>query len=235
MSLPLLNTLTYDIVLPSTNSKIKIRPYLVGEEKALLMALESEEESATIEAIKNLIKSCIVTKGIDIDDLPMFDLEFLFLELRKISVGAKVELKIGHQKITNCHETHSIKIDINDIKMNKKFDKHVKIDDEVVLLMRAPTTRMIEQNSKNSSNVSKGFALIRECIEGVAIGEEMYSATDSTPEEIDTWIDNLNLDQLSKIYDFFNSLPKLYYEFEDVCPHCQQKETIKLEGLQTFL
>ena len=236
MSLPLLNSIQNEITLPISKKTIKIRPYLVGEEKSLLIAYETKEEKAIVDAVKNLIKSCILEGDVRVETLSMIDIEYIFLELRKLSVDQIVEIKISHKDNEECDHFQKVKIDLNKVELTGTLERKIILDEDkkIGVLMKAPSLDIAE-NLKSKSVVEQGFEMLRSCILAVFTEKEVMKLSDFSKEEIDKWINNLNKQQLEKIYSFFNNMPYLKYDLEYTCDKCGKIEKRELRGLQSFL
>ena len=237
MPLPTIATPTYELELPSTKKKINYRPFLVKEEKLLVLALESEDSKQITNAIKAVIKSCILTKGIKVENLPTFDIEYLFLNIRGKSVGEEVEVNI----IAPDDETTSVpvKLMIDDIKV-KETEGHtnkVKVDDELTMEMKYPSLHEFISNNfdfNDDNNIERSFDLIGSCIDKVYNEEEVWSVSDFSKKEINGFLEQMNSKQFKEIEKFFDTMPKLSHEINVLNPKTQVKSTVVLEGLSSF-
>ena len=237
MPLPTIATPTYELELPSTKKKINYRPFLVKEEKLLVLALESEDTKQITNAIKAVIKSCILTKGIKVENLPTFDIEYLFLNIRGKSVGEEVEVNI----IAPDDETTSVpvKIMIDEIKV-KETEGHtnkVKVDDELTMEMKYPSLHEFISNNfdfNDDNNIERSFDLIGSCIDKVYNEEEVWSVSDFSKKEINGFLEQMNSKQFKEIEKFFDTMPKLSHEINVLNPKTQVKSTVVLEGLSSF-
>ena len=237
MPLPTIATPTYELELPSTKKKISYRPFLVKEEKLLVLALESEDTKQITNAIKAVIKSCILTKGIKVENLPTFDIEYLFLNIRGKSVGEEVEVNI----IAPDDETTSVpvKLMIDDIKV-KETEGHtnkVKVDDELTMEMKYPSLHEFISNNfdfNDDNNIERSFDLIGSCIDKVYNEEEVWSVSDFSKKEINGFLEQMNSKQFKEIEKFFDTMPKLSHEINVLNPKTQVKSTVVLEGLSSF-
>jgi hypothetical protein len=232
MALPNISTPEFTTKIPSTGEEIKFRPFLVREEKILLMALEGEDQDEIQNTIVKILEGCILTP-IDMTKLAMFDIEYLFLQLRGKSVGEVLNLKVGHQKGKCDHKT-DVEIKIDDIKVVGKIpESKVMLTDTVGVKLKflnmADVTKV--SNAKGNDN-EKLFNVINKCIEYIFDEEQVYN--DFNEKEIEDWVNNLNQSQFQKIVGFIESMPKLQHEITWTCEKCGKKETIKLEGLQSF-
>lgn len=230
MALPSISTPEFTTKIPSTGQEVKYRPFLVKEEKILLMALEGSDQREITNAILKLLDSCILD-DVDTNKLSTFDVEHLFLKLRGKSVGEVVELNIGHNKVEGCDHKTKVNIPLDDIKVNGNIgDGKIMITDTIGVKLTYPT--VAHAGIENLGTADGLFKLITTCIEYIFDEEEVYS--DFTPKEIEEWIGQLNQGQFQKITDFFQNMPKLSYTLEWTCEKCGEKDEMTLEGLQTF-
>ena len=240
MPLPQIATPTYELVLPSTGKKIKYRPFLVKEEKILILALESEDQKQITEAVKSTLKSCISTRGIKIDELPTFDIEYIFLNIRGKSVGESVDL------IVTCPDdettTVPVKIYIDEIKVeqNKNHTRDINLDGIYTLRMKYPSlNQFIETNfaiaqENEKVTVEDSFKVIASCIDMVFSAEESWSASDCTAKELNDWLGTLDSRQFKQIEDFFETMPKLSHTIKVTNPNTKVESDVKLEGITSF-
>ena len=234
MSLPKLDVPIYTLKLPSSGKKISYRPFLVKEEKILLMAVEGEDESEVINAIKQIINNCVITKGINPENLALFDIEYILLNLRSKSMGDVIKTTYVHKE---CKPVE-LEIDVNTVEVTKPKDHTniIELTDTIGLVMKYPDITMMDMISPDGLNNQKTddvFDLITRCVDKVYDKEETYSKTDYTPEEIKEWIYGLTPDQFAKVEHFFETLPKMSKKVEFNCP-CGYTEEILLEGLTSF-
>ena len=237
MPLPTITTPTYELELPSSKQTIKYRPFLVKEEKLLVLALESESTKEISNAIKAVLKNCIQTKGIKVETLPTFDIEYLFLNIRGKSVGEEIEVNIIAPD--DRETTIPIKINIDDIKVQIKegHNKQIKLDDNLMMEMRYPSLdQFIKSNFDFSSDVGldQSFELIAACIDKIYNEEEVWTTADCTKKEIVEFLEQMNSLQFKQIENFFDTMPKLSHEVELVNPKTKVKSTVVLEGLSSF-
>lgn len=237
MPLPKISTPSYHLTLPSTGKEIKYRPFLVREEKLLVLALESEDVKQITEAIKTIIKSCIETRGIKVETLPTFDIEYLFLNIRGKSVGEEIEVNIICPD--DGETTVPVKINIDEIEV-KKFDGHdkkIKIDDNIMLEMKYPSLDQFIKNNfdLNAANdMDQAFDLISSCIDTIYTEDEVWSTSDVTKKEITEFLDQMNSLQFKKIETFFETMPKLSYNIKVKNPKTKVENEVILEGLSSF-
>jgi hypothetical protein len=237
MPLPKVSTPTYELELPSTGQTIEYRPFLVREEKLLVLSLESEDMKEITKAIKTVIKSCIKTKNIKVESLPTFDIEYLFLNIRGKSVGEQVEVKIT---APDDGETPiDVTINIDDIKV-KKNDKHtnkIKIDDNLIMEMKYPSLdQFIKSNFDFSegNNIDQSFDMIANCVDKIYNQEEVWSTADVTKKEVVEFLEQLNTMQFKEIEHFFDTMPRLSHEVKVKNPKTKVQSTVVLEGLASF-
>ena len=237
MPLPKIATPTYSLELPSTGKEINYRPFLVKEEKLLVLALESEDNKQITTAIKTVIKSCVSTKGIKVETLPTFDIEFLFLNIRGKSVGEELEVNIvcPDDKVTEV----PVSIDLDDIQVQKVDDhtNQIKIDDNIMMEMKYPS---LDQFIKNNFDFNEGnqmdqsFDLIASCIDKIYTEEEVWSTADCTKKEVKEFLDSMNSSQFKEIEHFFETMPKLSHTIKVKNPKTKVESDVVLEGLASF-
>jgi len=237
MPLPKIATPTYDLVLPSTQQEIKYRPFLVKEEKLLVIALESEESKQITNTIKAVIKGCILTKGIKVEDLPTFDIEYLFLNIRGKSVGEEVEVNLicPDDGVTEV----PVKINLDDINVirNEEHDKNIKIDDNLMMEMKYPSlNQFIKSNFDftEENQVEQSFELIGSCIDKIYSEDEVWSTADVSKKEVNEFLEQMSSIQFKKIEQFFDTMPKLSHKIEITNPKTKKKSEVVLEGLSSF-
>ena len=237
MPLPTISTPTYHLELPSTKEIIDYRPFLVKEEKLLVLALESEDTKQITTAIKQVIKGCIKTKGIKVETLPTFDIEFLFLNIRGKSVGEEVEVNIIAPDDDTTSIPVTIAIDEIKVKENEEHTKQIKVDDDLMMEMKYPSLdQFIKSNFdfKEGNNMEQSFDLIANCIDKVFNEEEVWSTADCTKKEIVGFLEQMNTQQFKEIEKFFETMPKLSHEIQVTNPKTKVKSTVVLEGLSSF-
>ena len=238
MPLPKISAPTYELVLPSSNKKIRYRPFLVREEKILIMALESEDTKQITEAIKTVIHNCVITRGIKVDKLSTFDIEYLFLNVRGKSVGESVEVNVtcpddGQTKVP-------VEIDIDTIKIQKnpKHTNIIKLDDNLSVQMNYPSLdQFIETNFETDSQntqVDQSLNVIMSCIKQVYNEEESWSASDCTKKELKEFVESMNSKQFKDIETFFETMPKLSHKIKITNPNTKVQSEVVIEGLASF-
>lgn len=236
MALPQVGYPTYELELPSNGKTVKYRPFLVKEEKVLLLALESEDEKQITNAVKDLIKNCVVTRGVKVDQLPLFDLEFLFLRIRAASIGETLNLTV------TCLDDNETKVDvqinINEIEVAKQSGHSSKIefDEDFGIVMNYPSMqRFIEMDFlQKELTTEEVFDLIAEGIEQIYKGDEVYDSTTTTKKEFREFVESLTTKQFESIQKFYETSPKLQHTFSVTNPNTGEESEYVLEGLQSF-
>ena len=237
MPLPKISTPTYELELPSTGKPIKYRPFLVREEKLLVLAMESEDSKQITNAIKTVIKNCIETRGIKVEALPTFDIEYLFLNIRGKSVGEEVELSIICPD--DGQTTVPVKILLDDIVVvkNPEHNNKIKLDDSLMMEMKYPSLdQFIKSNFDFNSDdvVNQSFDLISSCIDKIYNEEEVWDTRDVTKKELEEFLDQMNSSQFKQIERFFETMPKLSHTLKVTNPNTGVESEITLEGLTSF-
>ena len=237
MPLPTFSTPTYELVLPSSNRKIKFRPFLVKEEKILILAMESQDTKQIANAVKNVITHCILTKGIKVDKLSTFDIEYLFLNIRGKSVGEDIEVMVTCPDDGKTQVPALINIDSIKIQKSDDHDRDIKLDDQYTLRMRYPSLNEFIKNNfatTTEMNVDDTFDLIASCIDQVYSEEESWASADCTKKELSTFLEQLDSKQFKAIEKFFETMPKLSHTVKVINPNTKKECEIVLEGLQNF-
>ena len=235
MALPKINTPTYELVVPSTNEKIKYRPFLVKEEKILLIALESNENNQIIQAVKEIVAMCTFDK-IDLGNMPMFDVEYIFLQIRSKSVGETSNLKL---LCKDDGETYAdVKIDLGDIKVSvdEEHTNKIELTDEMGMIMTYPTIDSFVSTGISEITSSNMLEVIATCILQIydKKGEEVFDAKDQTKEELDDFIGQLNTKQFQEVQKFFDTMPKLQHTVTVKNPKTKVESEVVLNGLNDF-
>ena len=237
MPLPKVSTPTYELEIPSLKKNIKYRPFLVKEEKILIIAMESEDPKQITEAVKDVISNCIITRGINVDKLSTFDIEYIFLNIRGKSVGEVAEVLIT---CPDDGETQvPISINLDDIKVNfaKDHSRDIKLDDNLSLRMKYPSIQEFIKNNfikADEISVDDTFGVICSCIEQVYTEEESWAASDCTKKELVEFLEQLSSKQFKKIEKFFETMPKLSHTIIVKNPNTGNENKIVLEGLTSF-
>jgi hypothetical protein len=237
MPLPKIATPTYELELPSTGETIQYRPFLVKEEKLLVIALESEDTKQITTAIKTVIKNCIITKNIKVESLPTFDIEYLFLNIRGKSVGEELEVNIicpddGETQVP-------VKINLDDIQVQKdeEHSNRIKLDSSIMMEMKYPSLDQFIKNNfdfDNKNAMDQSFELIGSCIDKIYTEDEVWSAADVTKKEIAEFLESMNSSQFKDIEKFFETMPKLSHTINVTNPNTQVESEVVLEGLASF-
>ena len=237
MPLPKIATPSYTLEIPSLKKEIKYRPFLVKEEKILIIAMESEDSKQIAEAVKTVISNCILTKGIKVDQLATFDIEYLFLNIRGKSVGEAVDVLITCPDDEKTQVPISINLDDISINVDENHSRDIKLDDDLTLRMKYPSMKeFVKTNFGSSFNVSvdETFDLIISCIEQVYSEEESWSAVDCTKKELSEFIEQLTSTQFKQIEKFFETMPKLSHVVKVKNPNTGVESEVLLEGLSSF-
>ncbi len=237
MPLPKIATPTYELELPSTGEVVTYRPFLVKEEKVLVIALESEDTKQITNAIKAVLKNCVLTKGIKVENLPTFDIEFLFLNIRGKSVGEEIEVNIV---CPDDGETNvPVFIDLDSIQVSKD-DNHspqIKLDDDLMMEMKYPSLEQFIKNNfdfEEGNQMDQSFELIATCIDKIYNEDEVWATADCTKKEVKEFLESMNSSQFKQIEKFFETMPKLKHTIEVTNPNTKVKSEVVLEGLASF-
>ena len=237
MPLPKIVTPEYDLVLPSTQKKITYRPFLVKEEKLLVLALESENTKQITTAIKSVLKSCILTRGIKVEKLPTFDIEYLFLNIRARSVGEEVEVKLVAPDDGETNVTVTIDLEDIQVQTNENHTNKIKLDDTLMMEMKYPSLEQFISNNfdfEGETDINQSFELIASCINKIYNEEDVWSTDDCTKKEVVDFLEQMSSTQFKEIEQFFETMPKLSHTIEITNPSTKVKSTIVLEGLSSF-
>ena len=236
MPLPKISTPTYELVLPSSGRKIKYRPFLVKEEKILIIALESQDQKQIANSIKSILSNCILTRGTKVDKLSTFDIEYLFLNVRGKSVGEQIEVMVTCPDDEKTQVPMSINIDSIKVEKSKNHKTDIKLDDQYTLKMRYPSlNEFIKTNfSVDEMKVDDTFDLIASCIDQIYSEEESWTQEDCTKKEMVEFLEQLNSSQFKEIETFFETMPKLSHKVKVKNPNTGVESEIVLEGLQNF-
>ena len=237
MPLPKISTPTYELTLPSTGKSIQYRPFLVKEEKVLVIALESEDTKQITTAIKNVIKSCIQTRGVKVESLPTFDIEYLFLNIRGKSVGEEIEVNLVCPD--DNETTVKAEINLDDIQVEKTegHTNKIKIDNEIMMEMKYPSLDEFIKNNfdmTGGSDMDQSFELIASCIDKIYTADEVWTAADCTKKEIREFLEQMNSSQFKEIENFYTTMPKLSHTLEITNPKTKVTSEVVLEGLASF-
>ena len=237
MPLPKIATPTYELELPSTKQKIKFRPFLVKEEKLLVLALETEDSSQITTAITQVIKGCILTKNVKVEELPTFDIEFLFLNIRGKSVGEEVEVNVVCPDDGETEVPVKISLDEIRVQFSEEHSTKIKIDDNLMMEMKYPSLDQFIKNNfdfNNQSTMDQSFEIIGTCIDKIFNEEEVWAVEDFSKQEVEEFLEQMNSSQFKEIEKFFNTMPKLSHEIKVKNPKTKKSSTVVLEGLSSF-
>ena len=232
--LPKLDTPTYRLTLPSTGDEIQYRPFLVKEQKLLMMAQESEEDQQIVDAVTSLVRTCTFDK-IDADNSPMFDVEYIFLQIRGKSVGEKVQLRLICPD--DEETTVDAEVDINDIavQMTDNHTNEVKITDTVKIFLNYPLLRDMKGILAETSQMQQIFSMLTKCVHEIHYGEQIFNKIDISEKDINEFIDQLTTDQFEGIGNFFETMPKLRHVIPITNPKTKVESEVVVEGLASFL
>ena len=237
MPLPKIATPTYELELPSTEQTVRYRPFLVKEEKLLVLALETEDTKQITNAIKSVLKSCVLTKGVKVETLPTFDIEYLFLNIRGKSVGEELEVKVI------CPDDEKtevpITIDLDEVKVQKSegHNNQLKLDDTLMMEMRYPSLDQFIKNNfdfKDENQMEQSFDLIGSCIDKIYNEDEVWATADCTKKEVKEFLESMNSSQFKDIEKFFETMPKLSHTIKVKNPKTKVESEVVLEGLASF-
>ena len=237
MPLPKIATPTYELELPSTGETIKYRPFLVKEEKLLVLALESEDTKQITNAIKAVLKSCIQSKGVKVEALPTFDIEYLFLNIRGKSVGEEIEVNVICPDDEKTQVPVSINIDDIEMQFSDDHTNKIKLDDNLMMEMKYPSLDEFIKNNfdfKETNQMDQSFALIASCIDKIYNEEEVWATADCTKKEVNDFLELMNSSQFKEIETFFETMPKLSHTISVTNPKTKVKSDVLLEGLASF-
>ena len=233
MALPRIDTPTYQLTLPSTQQKIDFRPFLVREQKIIMMAQESQDEKQMVRAMSDLVTSCTFNK-FDVNKLPIFDVEYMFLKIRGKSIGETVELNLMCPDDGETQVPTKINLEEIEVSMTVGHSNMIDITDNIKLQLRYPIYS--DATQVGGLDQSDGvFKLLTRCIDKIIYGDQEYNRVDITDKEIEEFIDQLNTDQFNGIVEFFNTMPKLRHVVQITNPKTKVKSEVVLEGLQNFL
>ena len=237
MPLPKISTPTYELNLPSTGKKVQYRPFLVREEKLLVLALESEDSKEITTAMKAVIKNCIQTRGVKVETLPTFDIEYLFLNIRGKSVGEEIEVNIICPDDEQTTVPVTLLIDDIKVQKSKEHDNKVKLDDSLIMEMKYPSLDQFIKNNfdfNEQNSIDQSFDLITSCIDKIYNEEEVWSTADVTKKEMNDFLEQMNSKQFKQIEKFFETMPKLSHDIKVKNPNTGVESTVVLEGLASF-
>ena len=234
MALPKIAKITYELVIPSTDKKIKYRPFLVKEEKVLILAQESGSQTEMTRAIKDVISACVQTRGFKVDQMATFDIEYVFLNIRGRSVGESVDV------IVTCPDdgetTVPVTIYLDEIKVifDENHEANIKLDDTYSVQMKYPTMEQVMEADAENISIQESLELIAKCIDQIYSEEESFAASDSSLKELVSWVEDLEPKQFAKLEKFFTTMPKLSHTINVMNPETDVESSVVLEGLGSF-
>jgi hypothetical protein len=239
MALPKIDAPVYEIDLPLSKKHIRFRPFLVKEQRNLMMAMESDNKETIEKNIRQVLHNCTLTPNINIDALPIIDVEFYFINLRARSVGEVIETKYRCENEVNekpCGNLMDTSVNLLDIKVDFKEDAKdvIQLTDTIAIKLKYPEFSMLERATKFDSATDMAFQMIVESVEYIFYGEQYYYAKESDPAELVEFVESLNQDQFAKIENFFNNLPTMNKVIKTTCSKCGYNHTIEVEGLDNF-
>lgn len=235
MALPMNNTPVYNLVVPSTGKEIKFRPFLIKEEKALMIAQQSEDARVMMNTLKEVIKSCVQTE-INVDTLATFDLEYIFTQLRAKSVSEEVELLLKCDTCEDEKAVAQVNLDLTQLVVEKDPEHTNKIElfNDVGVILKYPSLETIQKFESAGDDADSLFDIVIDCIDSIYTSEELYNAKDQTKQDLADFLNNLTSDQFAKIQKFFETMPKLRKQIRYACPVCGKQHDKVLEGLASF-
>ena len=233
MALPKLETPTYELELPSTGEKVKYRPFLVKEQKNLMLASESEDETEIQNALANLIAECTFGK-IDPFEVPLFDVEFMFLRIRGKSVGEKIELNVLCPDDNKTRAKVTINLEDIDVHMKANHNNEISVTDNISIFMRYPTLKDVRNIGTDITNVDTIFTLIKKCVAEIHDEKTIHNRIDISEKEMDEFIDNLPSTTFETLGEFFNTMPKVQHPVKVTNPKTKKKGEVIIEGIQSF-
>ncbi len=237
MPLPKINAPTYELVIPSSKKKIRYRPFLVKEEKILVIAMESNEISDIARAVKQVLSNCIITRGIKVDKLSTFDIEYLFLNVRGKSVGETVDIMVTCPDDGETQVPVTVDLDAIQVKFDSEHNTDIKLDDNLTMRMKYPSLdQFIKENFQVEDGVGfeQSIDMIADCVEMIFNAEETWTGADFTKKEMIAFLEGLGSKQFKLLEKFFSTMPKLTHDFTVVNPKTEQENKIHLEGLAAF-
>lgn len=239
MALPLMSTPTYTLTVPSTEQKVKYRPFLVKEEKALLLAQQSEDVVVMIDSLRSVIQACVLDK-IDMDKLATFDLEYMFTQIRAKSVGETIELLFGCDEpacVDDDKARVKLELDLTTIQVEKNVEhtKKYELFDEVGVVMKYPSIDVVKKlQGLDGKDLDRLFEVVADCVDFIYQGDEIYHSNEIDRKELMQFLNNLTTDQFVKLQSFFITMPKMKKEVQYTCPVCKTEHKRTLEGIQSF-
>lgn len=236
MALPINSTPVYNLTIPSTGKQVNFRPFLIKEEKALMLAQQSEDPRVMVESLKTVIKDCI-KDPIDVNNLAVFDIEYIFTQIRSKSVGEIVELMLRCDTCEDEKAVAKVEVDLTSIEVKKDANHttNITLFDDVGVIMKYPTVELIKRlQNIDAANIDQVFDIVVECMESIFDSEQVWNAKDQTKAELLEFLNNLSSDQFEKIQQFFETMPRMQKQISYDCPVCGKHHDKVLEGLQSF-
>ena len=237
MPLPKIATPTYELELPSTEQTVRYRPFLVKEEKLLVLALETEDTKQITNAIKSVLKSCVLTKSVKVETLPTFDIKYLFLNIRGKSVGEELEVKVICPDDEKTEVPITIDLDEVKVQKSKGHNKQLKLDDNLMMEMKYPSLEQFIKNNfdfNDANQMEQSFDLIGSCIDKIYNEDEVWATADCTKKEVKEFLESMNSSQFKDIEKFFETMPKLSHTIKVKNPKTKVESEVVLEGLASF-
>mgnify|MGYP003129460106 FL=1 len=239
MPLPTIETPTYELKVPSSGKKIKYRPFLVKEEKILIIALESKDQNEITNAVKDVLKKCILTRGVKVDDFPTFDIEYIFLNIRAKSIGEDIKMTVTCPDDGETQVPVTVYVDEIKVIRPEGHETDIVIDDKLTLRMKYPSLNQFVENNFEVDDdpktlVNKTFKVVADCIDTVFTEEDAWEAKDYSSDERIKFVEQLNSKQYKKVENFFATMPKLSHTIEVINPNTKKKNSIVMEGLADF-
>lgn len=235
--LPTLSVPTFEAALPSTGKTIKYRPFLVKEEKLLLLAMESEDEKTIENAVREILSNCIVSRGIKVDKLASFDLEYLFLKIRAVSAGEEVQMRVTCLDDNKTQVSVTINLDEVNVEKPEGHTNKIMVQDDIGILMKYPGMEQfinITLLNKDLDTTDELLDVVADCVDQIFQGEEVWDSADTKKEDIIRFLDGMTQQQFEKIQNFFETMPVLRHRFKVVNPNTGVESSYTLEGLQSF-
>jgi len=234
MALPKLDSPTYELSVPSTGAKIPYRPYLVKEEKILMMAMESNNTNQMMTAVKDVIRSC-TSESVDVDTLAMFDIEYIFTQLRAKSVGETATIKV---KCEECETSNEVDVDLQEVRVDipQSDTKVIKLTNTIGVSLRYPSvdTMMRAQADESKSDIDRVFDLITACIDSIYSGDQIFDASEQTEQELRDFIESLNTKQFNEVREFIEGIPSAAITVKFKCTSCSHGNEFDVKGLGNF-
>ena len=239
MPLPTIETPTYELKIPSSGKKIKYRPFLVKEEKILIIALESKDQNEITNAVKDVLKKCILTRGVKVDDFPTFDIEYIFLNIRAKSIGEDIKMTVTCPDDGETKVPVTVYVDEIEVIKPEGHETDIVIDDKLTLRMKYPSLNQFVENNFEVDDdpetlVNKTFKVVADCMDTVFTEEDAWEAKDYSSDERVKFVEQLNSKQYKKVENFFATMPKLSHTIEVINPNTKEKNSVVLEGLADF-